>query len=406
MRFKTYIANFVYEVKGFFIRDIKFNENEVLVYVNPRRKTAHCPHCRKRSKKIHQYLKERKILHKFLHQPKVFLVGRKRRFFCAHCQKAFTEDWPMLNKWARKTYKADEEILKGLRDNSFNMLENKHGISDEISRGVMKKLTSAPDWEGENRQEKIRLGIDEHSFRGRDMVITITNLSRRKIKTILPDDRQETLRNFLLSIPEEIRLKIVEVCIDMKAAFAEVVKEVLPHAKIVVDHFHVIQDANRRVDEARRIEQEAVKRIIKWKVFAKGVERLKEEEKSLLHFYFKKYPLLREWHWGKEQLRSLYQSKNKEEAREHLMRIIRCFEEHDDAAMNDWGRTLRRWKEYILNYFDNKTTNAFTEGAHTKMKLMKRMSYGFKNVEVYIKKMMLAFVPIAMIPLLNFHHTF
>ena len=37
----------------------------------------------------------------------------------------------------------------------------------------------------------------------------------------------------------------------------QVMEEELPSANIVVDHYHVIQDANRRVDEARRIEQDA-----------------------------------------------------------------------------------------------------------------------------------------------------
>ena len=45
-----------------------------------------------------------------------------------------------------------------------------------------------------------------------------------------------------------------------------------------------------------------------------------------------------------------------------------------------WGRTLR-------------ITNGFTEGCHTKVKLLKRLSYGFRNVEVYRRKMLLGFLP-------------
>lgn len=405
MTTRNFIINFL-DLQGFRVGEIKFGNEDLLIYVKLWRKTADCPVCGKRTKYLHQYLKEQKIFHKIWGDKKIFLVGRKRRWRCKKCDKVFTENWPAVNKWARKTGKAEEEILKLLRDNSFNKLEERWDISDGVARRVLGKLGAEPNWIEERRQKKISLGIDEHSFRGRDLVITITNLSKHRVKAILPDDRQETLKKFILRIPEKIRLKIVEVCIDMKVSFAEVVKEVLPHAKIVVDHFHVIQDANKRVDEARRIEQEAVKRTIKWKVFAKGVERLKNEEKALLHFYFDKYPLLKEWHWGKEQLRSFYKAANKEEARQHLMRIIRCFDVHDDAAMNAWGRTLRRWKEYILNYFDNKTTNAFTEGAHTKMKLLKRLSYGVRNVEIYTRKMLLAFVPFALISMVNFYHTF
>ncbi|MDF1497926.1 MAG: transposase [Patescibacteria group bacterium] len=61
-----------------------------------------------------------------------------------------------------------------------------------------------------------------------------------------------------------------------------------------------------------------------------------------------------------------------------------------------------RWKEYILNYFNNFSTNAFTEGCYTKVKMIKRMPFGFRNIENYIAKVMLAFAP-----LLYFnHHTF
>lgn len=62
-----------------------------------------------------------------------------------------------------------------------------------------------------------------------------------------------------------------------------------------------------------------------------------------------------------------------------------------DAEARRWAYTLKRWREPILNYFDNKTTNAYTEGCNTKVKMLKRISFGLRNVEVYVGKMMLAF---------------
>ncbi|OIO46766.1 MAG: hypothetical protein AUJ28_00585 [Parcubacteria group bacterium CG1_02_37_51] len=63
--------------------------------------------------------------------------------------------------------------------------------------------------------------------------------------------------------------------------------------------------------------------------------------------------------------------------------------------------TLKKWKKPILNYFEHKTTNGFTEGCHTKIKLIKRVSYGFRNIDTYIAKMTLAFLPLIWI--LNYH---
>lgn len=179
----------------------------------------------------------------------------------------------------------------------------------------------------------------------------------------------------------------------------------LPKARIVVDHFHVIKDANNRLEEARRLEQEMQgrKHIGKRWWFIKGRERLKDREKELLDALLIKYPELKAFYYFKEQLRSFYRAKNREEAFVLLSRIILNMECNDDAAINQWARTLKRWRIYILNYFISKTTNAFTEGAHTKIKMIKRQSYGFRNVQVYIRKMMLAFIPISLLGGLIWH---
>ncbi|MEG3066443.1 transposase [Acetomicrobium sp.] len=47
------------------------------------------------------------------------------------------------------------------------------------------------------------------------------------------------------------------------------------------------------------------------------------------------------------------------------------------------SNTLKRWREPILNYFDNKTTNASTEGKDVK----ERLYFGLRNVEAYVRMM-------------------
>ena len=65
----------------------------------------------------------------------------------------------------------------------------------------------SPPREEELRDGKVRLGIDERSFRGRGSVISVTKLRRRKWFAVMPDDPQETLRQFLIKIPGSIRGK-------------------------------------------------------------------------------------------------------------------------------------------------------------------------------------------------------
>ena len=67
----------------------------------------------------------------------------------------------------------------------------------------------------------------------------------------------------------------------------------------------------------------------------------------------------------------------------------------DDIELYLWGKTLIRYKEEILNYFVYRTTNAYTEGLHVRCKLVQRISCGFRNADVYIRKALLMLLPLS-----------
>jgi len=94
-----------------------------------------------------------------------------------------------------------------------------------------------------------------------------------------------------------------------------------------------------------------------------------------------------------EKIRELYRQPGRAEATRLLENIIFNLKSADDGELIRWGNTLKHWREPILNHFDNHTTNGYTEGCNTKIKMLKRISYGLKNVDVYWRKMLLGFVP-------------
>ena len=56
-----------------------------------------------------------------------------------------------------------------------------------------------------------------------------------------------------------------------------------------------------------------------------------------------------------------------------IMLLDTCDSNHYLSVLR---KTLKQWQQPILNYFLNRTTNGFTEGCHTKIKMIKRVSYG------------------------------
>jgi transposase len=187
MTIKNFMLKLI-NLQGYKIKkDLEVNGKEVLVRVELSRRTGSCPYCGKRTRYLHQYQKERKVWHKLIGEYKFYLVGKKRRWLCKGCGKAITEEWPSARKWSRKSREAKVEVLHLLSNHSFRLVEERYGISDKVSRGVLKKFELIPDWSKELRCRKIRLGIDEHSFRGRDLVITVTNVNALKYVTQSPD---------------------------------------------------------------------------------------------------------------------------------------------------------------------------------------------------------------------------
>lgn len=356
---------------------------------------ARCPGCGRWSRRRHARLKPRLVYHGVVFGRRIWLELRNSRYLCRVCARVFTEESPFIRPRQRRTQAAERAVLEALRSRSFKSVEEREGISYGVSSRVLRRCVDPEKivWP----EGTIALGIDGHSFRGTRMVNTITDVRARRSLTILPDSRKDRLERFLRDIPPEAKGRIGEVCIDMDTALLAAVERELPGVPVVADHFHLIQDANRRVDEARKIEADACHRELPKKLFVIGQEKLSPREKDRLARYKELYPSLKEFHWMKEKLRQFYALKSKKTAQKRLKDLIEIALLSDDAAMVQWGRSLRRWSPYILNFFDNRTTNAYTEGIHTKIKMIKRVSFGFRNVDIYVRKMLLCILPVAVL---------
>ena len=194
---------------------------------------------------------------------------------------------------SRLTRQAEVEALWQLKNQSFSQVSKELGISYNTLRRLLERETDEEALGFIKEEEEVYLGIDEHSFRHQDMVHTVTEVKKKKMLGILKDDRIATLKIFLKKIPQD---KVKEVCIDMKESLRKVVEELFPKAKVVVDRFHVVADSNRRMDEARKIEQDVLgkKKVkIPKKIFLIGGEKLSAQQRGKIADLLTRYPSLR-----------------------------------------------------------------------------------------------------------------
>jgi len=392
----------------FTIKDIKVQGEESIIFCGWKRSSYLCPECGKKVRNVHQYHGRRKVLHEIKSdRERVYVSYPNIRLKCKGCSKVFTLRSKNILPWLRITSHMLLSIMDRLRSSSFKQVANLCGISPATLRKYARVLLKNElDWRIFDNQEKIRLGIDEHSISGRKkMALLIVELISSTPIAILPTHRKEELLRFLDKIPSYAKRKIDEVVIDLNQGYKNAIKKALPQVRVVADPFHLVRDANKRLDDERRIAEEVYfvlegKRIrIPKRPLMMGREKLRGRKKQKVDEILSQYENIRVFYRFKERIRFLYKAANRSEAERILEGVLEGMRAYKRwPALRRWQRSLERWKEEILNYFISKSSNGQVEGHNVVVKLLKRISFGMRNPDLYAKKIMLGLVPIKFSP--------
>ena len=393
----------MFKLQEFHVENSVLIGNVMQITVSPKTKGVRCKDCGRYVTTVNNYLKPKKVKHMFWQGNLIVLFIKSRAFFCWQCQKRdrrrhITVDRLKsipLNKSYSLVYA--DQVIRGLGSTSFKTQQELAASSfTTIQRILNDKIDPFLGvWPKDDPITSI--GLDCHSFSGAKMLPTVTDISNHRLISILPDDSRPTVEKFLRAIPIEHKVTITEVCIDMDRHYYQTIKRELPRATIVVDAFHIIADANRRISELRTLIQKQDKVKLPKILFDKPKEHLKTNERVALNEINKAYPELCEIWSHKEELRRIYKIPNKILAEINFKSMISRMKLSKYPVTRQWLSTLMRWRDEILAYFDFFTTNGYTEGVNTKLKTIKRLSYGFRNIDNYIRKAMLAFIPIGLL---------
>ena len=362
---------------------------------------ATCPTCGGQHWHRHGTLPPRVVAHTWVGDAPVRVAWTPVRYRCERCHRV-TQVRPVgLAPWQRWSPAAQRAALQRLARDSFRGVATVLGVGVGQLRRLVDTQVPLDDDTWWAYPGDFVLSVDEASFRGSDLCITMALLApERRVLTILADDRIATLDAWFARIPADVRARIRGVCIDMKAAYRKAIQRGCPHAQVVLDPFHLVQDGTRRLDEVRRLEPEATGTPIRRWPLIKGVEHLRPRQAEALAAMQAAYPALGTLHRLKEDLRQLLQAPDRATGAAQLSRWLINAEACDHAEGYAWAQTIKRWRPAILARWDlgRECTNGFIEGCHTKIKALKRLSYGFRNRDRYRRKMLLGFFPPTAIP--------
>ncbi len=88
----------------------------------------------------------------------------------------------------------------------------------------------------------------------------------------------------------------------------------------------------------------------------------------------------------KEQFLSIYSAKDRRTAFINLKDWIVATIKSQIPSSVELGYKFCRKRHYILNYFIHKITASISEGINNKIKRLKRMAYGYKDVKYSLLK--------------------
>lgn len=370
---------------------------ELIIGVESTVPTATCHQCGRTIDTFYGYDRPIRLRHLPILGMVVFIEIRPKRFRCPFCDDHPTTtqrlEWYEPKAPFTKAYERQMLIL--LINGTLTDVSHKEGVTPDAMLGVIDRwIEAAVDWAV--IPPFAVLGIDEIALKKghRDYIVVVTAQcpdGALHLLAILPDRTKATVRTWLSSIPTAVRRGIRTVCTDMWEAYVTATEEMLPHAAIVIDRFHVAQHYRDDVDtfrkqELKRLRKELSKEDAKqlkhtlWP-FRKRKTDLEPDEQDRLDQLLAYSPDLETAYDLREELTTIFDTTRSKAA--GLRRIRTWCQKVRTSGLTCFDpflKLLDTWLDRIANYFRHHQSSGFVEGLNNKLKVLKRRCYGIYNL--------------------------
>ncbi len=363
----------------------------LIIEIEKNAKSCTCPKCGYQVSSIHQnhwrIVKDLPISDR-----QVQLKINRRQFRCKKCQKIFSEELDFIEKNRGYTKRLAADIIKQVLDSNIRSVALRNDLTDEEIESMLNAQAILIESIDFTRVK--RIGIDEIALvkvQGNYLAV-IVDLDTNKPIEILRSRRSEELRKVFEEWGYAVLEQIQEVSIDLWNPYKKLVEELMPNVDVTADRFHVMKQITDELDTARKSEKRAVEKILnksekerkltgitksKYSLL-KNEKDLTEQQKDKLKSVLEVSPKLSKMHALKEEFRDIFETKYS--WGEGVLKLLDWIYDAISFFPKSIG-TIQRWFGEIVGYFDKRTTSGVVEGINNKLKLIKRLGYGFRNFE-------------------------
>lgn len=329
-------------------------------------------------------------------QRRVYLHVLKRKYHNSETHKIETQRISWIAKKGRVTKALAEQVYR-LTSITTNVEAGWFlGMDDQkVYRIDKAMLESLSEQRIKPTPTSKNISVDEVAWKKHHRYLTnVVDVDEKVITWNKKGRKAEVLDMYYDSFTREQLEQIESVAIDGAKTYISSTKNNVPGAMIIWDRFHMVQKTNKTLDQIRRNELRAARRqkdieLIEMTnckqrfMLFKARKDLTPRQENLLEQLCQANNPIYKGVLLKESLVSVYDLESEDEAIEHLYSWIDSALDSDLEPFIELAWSVVEKIEYILNWFCCRKSSAISEGFNNKIKRLKRMAYGYKDIHYF-----------------------
>ena len=343
-----------------------------------------CSGCGKRCHAIHAVV-EREVRDLPCMEYRTTVFVELYRVKCPECGPKIEKVDQVMGK-VPYSKRFEDAVGQACESAAARRVAHQFGLAESTVRAI--DLRYLERWSAARRKPALKqMGVDEiYPGKTTKFLTVVSNLELGEPIWFGQDRKKETLDEFFRTqLRRDQRNRIEAACVDMWAPFKSSIQQWAPNCAIVYDKFHVMQHANKAVDEVRRAEffrkggwRRKVVKGKRWLLLTRWVNLSGQKQQQLNQLFALNRRLMKAY-LLKESLDRLWLQPNEDKAREYLQGWIRQLRWQRLPAFQKLAYLLVDHLEGLLSYYRVKVRLGVVEAINGNIRTVLTRGRGYKN---------------------------
>ena len=322
-----------------------------------------------------------------------------RKIWCDHCGGVRVEHLEFVDTHQRVTHRLARYAAELCRRGLSVAAVAEHLDLDPKTVTAIDKATLKTAF-GETCYDGLqRLAIDEIALKKgqNDYMTVVLDYDTGRVVWMGLGHGAAALDAFFEPMPQAVREQIQAVAIDMWDPYIKAIRHWCPSADIIFDLFHVVRAFNRIIDDIRNEEfrkaSQSDRDTLKGSkyLFLKNWGNLRREQRIRLDDILAMNKRLNTLYWLKDLLVHIWDYQRPRWAEKTLDQWCEVARQDGHPKLKTFARRLTHYRYGILNHCRHPMHTSRIEGVNNKIKVIKRVAYGFHDPEYFALKVKQAF---------------